>query len=91
MRFVHTREYLSTGDVVVVQCSHQCNVRVMSDSDFQSFKSGRSHNYHGGHYTMLPARIVVPHSGQWNITIDLGGSPSAFKYDVRFIKSSAAA
>jgi hypothetical protein len=87
MRFVHNREYLNTGDIVVVQCSHQCNVRVMSDVDFQSFKSGRSHNYHGGHFKMLPARVAVPHSGYWNTTIDLGGSPSPFKYGVSYLKS----
>jgi len=90
MRFVHAREYLNSGDVVVVQCSHQCNVRVMSDADFQSFKRGSSHNYHGGHFKMLPARVVVPSSGYWNTTIDLGGSPSSFKYGVSYLKSQAA-
>jgi hypothetical protein len=90
MRFVHSREYLNAGDVVVVQCSHQCNVRVMSDGDFRSFKQGRSHNYHGGHFKMFPARVVVPSSGYWNTTIDLGGSPSAFKYGVSYLKSEAA-
>ena len=29
--FIHSREYLHDGDVVVVSCDHQCNVRVMSD------------------------------------------------------------
>jgi hypothetical protein len=87
MRFVHAREYLSAGDVVVVQCSHQCNVRVMNDGDFSSFKNGRSHNYHGGHFKRLPARVEVPTSGFWNTTIDLGGSPSAFQYGVSYLKS----
>lgn len=82
MRFVHAREYLNAGDVVVVQCSHQCNVRVMEDADFQRFKNNGSHNYHGGHFKMLPARVQVPHSGYWNTTIDLAGSPSAFRYGI---------
>jgi hypothetical protein len=86
MQFVHAREYLNANDVVVAQCSHQCNVRVMTDVEFQNFKGGRSHNHHGGHFKMLPARIVVPHSGYWNTTIDLGGSPSAFKYSISYLK-----
>jgi Domain of unknown function (DUF1883) len=90
MRFVHAREYLNAGDVVVVQCSHQCNVRIMSDADFQSFKNSGAHNYHGSHFKRLPARIAVPHAGYWNITVDLGGSPSAFKYGISYLKSATA-
>jgi hypothetical protein len=90
MRFVHAREYLNAGDIVIVQCSHQCNVRVMSDTDFQNFKRGGSHNYHGGHFKMLPARVAVPSSGYWNTTVDLGGSTSAFNYGVTYLKSEAA-
>ncbi|HTB03472.1 MAG TPA: DUF1883 domain-containing protein [Bradyrhizobium sp.] len=90
MRFVHAREYLNAGDVVVVQCSHQCNVRVMGDADFRSFKNNGAHNYHGGHFVKLPARIVVPQNGYWNITVDLGGSPSAFKYGISYLKSAIA-
>ena len=90
MSFVHAREYLNAGDIIVVQCSHQCNVRVMSDTDFQSFKSGGSYHYHGGHFKMLPARIAAPNSGYWNTTIDLGGSTSAFKYSISYLKAVAA-
>lgn len=90
MRFVHSREHLSAGDVVVVECSHQCNVRVMSDADFQNFKNGRGHRYLGGFYQRLPVQIAVPSSGNWNVTIDLGGSPSAFRYDIGYLKSEAA-
>src|ERR1700730_13762179 len=34
MQFIHAREKLSTGDIVVVSCSHQCNVRLMDDPTF---------------------------------------------------------
>jgi len=86
MRFVHSREYLKDDDIVLVQCSHQCNVRVMSDREFQNFKAGKPHKYHGGHFKKLPAQIPVPHNGFWNTTIDLGGSPSAFNYSVSYMK-----
>jgi hypothetical protein len=90
MSFVYLREYLNAGDVVVVQCSHQCNVRVMDDANFYRYKSGASHNYHGGHYKMLPARVRVPSSGYWTTTIDLGGSNDRFEYSIGYLKTAAA-
>ena len=32
--FIAAREFLAKGDVVVVQCSHQCNVLVLADQTF---------------------------------------------------------
>lgn len=90
MRFVHDRAYLNAGDAVVVQCSHQCNVRVMEDTDFQNYKRFRSHNYVGGHYRMLPVKITVPHSGYWNTAVDLGGGHAAFRCKIGYLKSEAA-
>lgn len=87
--FIHAREYLNAGDVVVVQCSHQCNVRVMSDSDFSSYRNGESHHYHGGFFRMLPARIGVPTSGYWNVTIDIGGGRANIRYNINYLKRAA--
>lgn len=49
MQFMRKREYLNRGDVAVVDCSHRCNIRLISDLDFQSYRRGGSHHYHGGH------------------------------------------
>jgi hypothetical protein len=62
----------------------------MEDSDFQSFQNGGSHNYHGGFFQQLPARVRVPHTGYWNVTVDLGNSPSTFRYGISYLKSRAA-
>lgn len=88
--FIHAREYLHAGDVVIVSCSHQCNVRVMDDSNFSSFRSGGQHRYYGGFYERLPARIAVPHDGEWNTTIDLGGGNANIRYSINYIKRHAA-
>ena len=87
--FIHAREYLEDGDVVIVDCDHQCNVMVMDDSNFSSYRSGRQFTYHGGHYKMLPARIAVPHSGNWNTVIDLGGGRANIRYNIRYLRSAA--
>jgi len=88
MQFLHQREYLSEGDVVVVDCSHRCNIRLMSDSDFASYQRRGAHHYHGGHYERLPARIVVPSSGYWNITLDLGGGSASIQHSIRLLKAA---
>ena len=88
--FIHSREYLHAGDVVIVQCSHQCNVRVMDDSNFQSFRNGGQHQYHGGFYKRLPARIAVPGNGYWNVTLDLGGGRANIRYNISYLKRAAA-
>jgi hypothetical protein len=81
--FIHSREYLERGDVVIVQCDHQCNVLVMDDSNFSSYRQRRSYRYDGGgFYKMLPARISVPHSDNWNVVIDLGGGRANIKYGI---------
>ena len=87
--FIHAREFLDDGDVVIVNCDHQCNVLVMSDSDFSNYKRGGQFHYHGGFYKMLPARIAVPHSGHWNTVIDLGGGRANIRYNIGYLKGAA--
>lgn len=71
MNFVHQREYLREGDTVVIKCSQTCNIRLMSDANFRSFKNGGRHSYHGGAFEDFPARIKAPSTGYWNITLDV--------------------
>ena len=84
--YVHAREQLDQGDVVVVECNHHCNIRLTDDRNFENFIHGRLHKYYGGFYRILPARIVVPESGYWNVTLDLGGRPENVKYEIKYVK-----
>src|ERR1700712_2676695 len=70
MKFIHQREHLNEDDIVVIECSSTCNIRLMSDANFRSFKNGGRHTYHGGAFDKFPAKIVVPSTGFWNITLD---------------------
>nr|WP_271408161.1 DUF1883 domain-containing protein [Pseudomonas sp. Q1-7] len=70
MKFIHQREHLNEGDLVVIQCSQTCNIRLMNDANFRSFKNGGRHSYHGGAFDRFPAKIVVPSTGFWNVTLD---------------------
>lgn len=88
MQFLHKREFLNKGDVVEVDCSHQCNVRLTTDSQFSNFKNGRRHEYYGGFYERLPARIAAPQSGNWNITIDIGGGSANLTHSITIHRNS---
>lgn len=87
MDFIHSREYLNTGDVVQLDCDTQCNFMLTDDSNFSNYKHGGGFNYHGGSFEFLPARISVPHSGYWNITIDLGSGGANIRYNLSVIRA----
>lgn len=89
--FIHAREYLHAGDVVVVDCSHQCNVYLTDDNNFSHYRRGASfeHRGGGGFFRRLPARLVVPHEGYWNVTIDLSGGQANIRYNIHYLKQAA--
>ncbi|MCQ4258230.1 DUF1883 domain-containing protein [Stutzerimonas stutzeri] len=70
MKFIHQREHLNEDDFVIIECSQPCNIRLMNDKNFRSFRNGGRHAYHGGAFDEFPAKIKVPGTGFWNITID---------------------
>jgi hypothetical protein len=87
MSFLHSREHMGCGDVAVVNCSHQCNVMVMDDLNFQNYRSGRSFRYLGGFFRYLPARIAVPSDGEWNIVLDLGGGRATVRHSIQILRN----
>lgn len=97
MKFIHQREHLNEGDIVVIESSQPCNIRLMSDANFRSFKNSARHSYIGGAFDRFPAKISVPSSGFWNITLDtvtrraisVTRKPK-LDYSIRFVRRSPA-
>jgi hypothetical protein len=87
--FIHTREYLTEGDIVVVWCSHQCNVCLMDDTNFSYYRSRGQFRHYGGHCRYFPVRIPVPSTGYWNVTLDLGGGSASIRHSISFIRNAA--
>lgn len=81
---IHSREYLSSGDIVVVDCTHQSNVLVMDDTNYSAWKRGNGYRYHGGFFTHFPARIPVPHAANWNVVLE---APRGARYGMRVFRS----
>ena len=86
MNFIHSREYLNRGDIVQLDCDIQCNFMITTDAAFSSYRCGGRFQYYGGHYQRFPARITVPHSDNWNITIDLGGGRANIRYNISVLR-----
>ncbi|HDR0999173.1 protein of unknown function [Pasteurella multocida] len=84
--FIHAKEHLNSGDIVSVNCSHQCNVMLMTDLNFQHYRRGERFQYYGGFFTHFPARISTPSTGYWNIIIDLGGGRANIQYSINIIR-----
>jgi hypothetical protein len=77
---------LKGGEVVEVTLSGSAaNVRLMDSSNYQAFKSGRQHRYYGGLMTRSPARIPVPSSGRWYVTVDMQGLRGTTRSSVRVV------
>ncbi len=70
----------------MVDCSHQCNILLMTDTNFNNYRNARSFHHHGGggFFQRLPAHLHVPHRS-WNITIDLGGGSAAIRHSISVI------
>lgn len=89
--FIAAREFLAKGDVVVVQCSHQCNVLVMDDQNFQAYRQRKKCTYFGGHFKAFPAKVAVPANGHWNTVIDVGGAVATISHSINYIRQTKTA
>jgi hypothetical protein len=87
MSFIHAREHLSGGDVVILDCDTQCNFMITTDSNFSCYRRSDSFRYYGGHFKRFPARIIAPHSDNWNVTIDLGGGRANIRYSLSYVRN----
>jgi hypothetical protein len=89
--FIAAREFLARGDVVLVQCSHQCNVLVMDDQNFQAYRQRKKCTYYGGFFKAFPAKVAVPANGHWNTVIDLGGKQAEISHTIQYVRQKAPA
>lgn len=74
--------------VKVTLSGNAANVRLMDSSNYQSYKSGRSHRYAGGLIKRSPAVLGVPNSGHWYVTVDLQGLRGTVRSSVQVLPSA---
>ena len=78
------------GNVIEVTLSGSAaNVRLLDSGNLQKYKSGRQHRYYGGLIERSPARLVIPHTGTWYVTVDLQGLRGQVRSSIRVIPQAA--
>lgn len=85
MQFTHhDLRTLSVGQVVSVSLSgNAANIKLMDTYNFNNYKNGRRHTYYGGYVTSSQTRLKVPSTGQWHLTVDLGGHRGTVRSSVQ--------
>ena len=78
-------KHLEKGQIIQVELSIAANVRLMSPSNYNNYRNGRRHSYYGGYVKRSPYKIMVPSSGHWYLTIDLGGYPGTVRHRVSIL------
>lgn len=74
------------GEIIeVVLKGSAANVRLLDNSNLQSYRSGRSHRFHGGLAKRSPVRLQIPHSGHWHVTVDMNGLRGKVRSSVRIL------
>ena len=59
--------------VVVTFKGSAADVRLLDSSNYQAFNSGRQYKFAGGLVKHSPARLAVPRSAHWYVTVDKVG------------------
>jgi hypothetical protein len=87
MKFIHYDFQLQPQDVVEVKLDKQANVILMDDIEFSHYKNGQRYSFNGGLAKESPVRLRPPHSGHWNLIIDLGGYAGSVNASVNVINN----
>lgn len=86
MNFQHyDLSHKSRGEIVEVTLTAAANVRLMDTSNFNSYRNGRNHRYHGGLVRRSPFRIAIPRSGRWHLAVDMSGLRGSTRIGVRIL------
>ena len=91
MNFTHYRlGHVDRGSIVEVTLKGSAaNVRLMDNSNFNSYKAGRQHRCIGGLAKRSPVRLQVPRSGTWHVAVDMQGLRGTVRSSIRVIPGSA--
>ena len=86
MKFIHNNlGHRKRGEIVEVTLTSGANVRLMDNSNFNSYKNGRKHRYTGGLAKKTPVRLQIPSTGNWHVAIDMQGLRGSTRASVRML------
>ncbi len=71
------------GELIEIRLTNGANVRLMTSSEFMSYKNGRQHRFIGGLARRSPIRLQIPNSGHWYVVVDMQGLRGSTQASVR--------
>jgi hypothetical protein len=88
--FIHSDVgHRQRGDVVEVTLSAGANVRLLDSSNFQRYRRGDRHQYHGGLARRSPTRIAIPRNGHWHGVVDMQGLRGSVRAGFRVLPAAS--
>ncbi|WCM94834.1 DUF1883 domain-containing protein [Acidovorax sp. NCPPB 2350] len=73
------------GEIVEVTLTSGANVRLLTSSEFSSYRDGRAHRFIGGLAKRSPVRLPIPSSGHWYVAVDMQGLRGSTNASVRVL------
>lgn len=90
MKIIKSRKFLKETEKILITCSHQCNIHLLDDANFEKYSQGMQYDGRGSFNTRFPAELYAPNTGDWNIVFDLDGAKLdlySFKYQIQVVDS----
>lgn len=90
MKFVHhDLGQRQSGEIVEITLrGSAANVRLLDNANFNSYRSGRQHRYHGGLVRKSPMQLQIPRSGRWHVAVDMQGLRGTVRSSARILPSA---
>jgi hypothetical protein len=78
------------GDIVEITLDRAANVRLMDTGNYNAYKNGKQHRFHGGLAQRSPVRLPIPSGGRWHVAIDVQGlRGGTIRHSLRVIPAAA--
>jgi len=74
MNHLHQRVWAQAGSILQLSIDRQANVFIADDVNYSNYRGGRRFRYYGGLQRTRLVRLGVPHTGHWNVVVDIGGA-----------------
>lgn len=89
MNFLHSDlGVLPVNSVVQVSLDRAANVKLLDQSNFESYRKGQAHHYYGGLARQSPVRIPVPATRRWHLALDLAGAGGTIRHSIEVIRAA---
>jgi hypothetical protein len=90
MQFIHSDlGHRQRGDVVEITLTSGANVRLLDSSNFQRYRRGERHQFHGGLARQSPTRLAIPRSGHWYVVVDMQGLRGSVRAGFRVLPAAS--